>query len=315
MRKCIVCLNIGERLYINYTLPNMKKYASKTKSDLFVSYALENKRYKVNRHGENDHAYISKVLVLYDLLNTYDRVCLFDDTCFIVDDCPNLFDIVPIDYVGGFVEGTIGKDSAKRSYRDIKRLKDVCIDRNKYLNGGVLVVSKCHQYMFSYENLEKHKVLFNTGFPQQAYISYIFHINNIKIFKLKENFNRMRISKDNNDRQEYIDVQYILDSNVCIWHITGWYKDIRRMTLLSQLYGLYSSVTLKINKDKLYNQSTRKYTYENDKIDYIYDYEDISWDEEIPKIDEYEDVLWEETHHPKNKFDNTYDILIWHDEF
>lgn len=85
------------------THPSIQKYANKIKADFLV---IENST-TADPNWEKTQ--------VHTLLNKYKRILLLDSDLIIRSDCPNLFEIVPEDKLGGFNE--------KRFFQSSERIK------------------------------------------------------------------------------------------------------------------------------------------------------------------------------------------------
>lgn len=123
---------------------------------------------------------------IFNLLNQYDRIIYLDTDLIIRDDCPNLFDIVPDTKLGLFNEApfTIGRQMA--IYESAKAY-DIDIGEwdGRYFNTGVIVISRIHKYLF---RKPKQQI---ANFYEQSYLNLQIMKQNIEIYDLEYQFNRM----------------------------------------------------------------------------------------------------------------------------
>ena len=178
-KNLVLVISIGDMYedIFKLTSPFIEKYAKKIDADFLV--IKEKKISKTSPHWEK--------FQIYDLFNDYDRIIYFDSDILIREDCPNLFEIVPVNKIGMFNEApfTDGRFGA---------IEKACIDHGiklqnwdgKYYNTGVIIASKRHKYLFKKPELEE----FN--FYEQSW----FNINlasdkNVRIEDIKYHFNRM----------------------------------------------------------------------------------------------------------------------------
>lgn len=123
---------------------------------------------------------------IFNLLNKYERILYLDTDLIVREDCPDLFDIVPKNKLGAFNE-------ASYTERSKELLIDICKEygvtlpswNGHYYNSGVLVISRCHKYLFK----KPDKEVFN--FYEQSYLNMKIVQENIDIFPLPYKFNRM----------------------------------------------------------------------------------------------------------------------------
>ena len=124
--------------YTRYTHPILKVFAEKWNADFKV---LDSSCGPV----------FQRKLALYELFESYDRVLHMDSDIVINRDCPNIFDMIPSDYIGLVFED---KGSRLKNRRDrIKQVKRALGDIEHwvegYFNMGFFVVSSIHQEMFT----------------------------------------------------------------------------------------------------------------------------------------------------------------------
>ena len=128
---------------------------------------------------------------VYELLREFDRIAFIDADIIIRPDTPSLFDVVPEDKFGIFNEGEYTPRSM--CIHEVRKVFAVDIKNwngSDYYNTGVMVMSKCHRYLFKIT--EEIKPLRN-AFGEQTYINMKLMANNVKIFPLHFKFNRMSI--------------------------------------------------------------------------------------------------------------------------
>lgn len=159
------------------THPSFRKYAQNIRAE-FLSIN-QTKITRSTPHWEK--------FQIFDLLNFYERIIFIDTDILIRDDSPNLFDIVPKDRLGAFNE-------APFTIRDREMMIEVCKAYHqklpewdgRYYNTGVMVISRCHKYLF-----QKPEVEFNDCFWEQGYLNMTIALKKIDIFELEYRFNRM----------------------------------------------------------------------------------------------------------------------------
>lgn len=157
------------------THPSLKLYADKIGAE-FLSISSSNFS---SPHWEK--------FSIYNLLNKYKRILFLDSDIIIREDCPNLFDLVPAKLLGLFNEApftdgrVVSMNQACNDYSEIKLFNW----NGKYYNTGVMVISRCHKFLFR----KPKKEVFN--FYEQGYLNLVFAKENPKIFDLSYQFNRM----------------------------------------------------------------------------------------------------------------------------
>ena len=181
MKKLIVTRadnNIKEMT--NITHLSLKKYAKKCDADFKVlddSTCSESVAYLMYR-----------ILKIYDLFEDYDRILHLDSDMLVKNNCPNLFDIVPVSAIGCVYEdkGSRKEDRRNRIKRVQQERKDVGWTKG-YLNAAVTLFSKMHRNIF---NLEFDKVWKDIGY-EGVELGYQIHKNGYEIHELPCEFNFM----------------------------------------------------------------------------------------------------------------------------
>jgi len=162
------------------THPSIRAYADKIGAEFMV--ITEKKISATSIHWEK--------FQIFDLLNEYERILFIDTDIIIRGDTPNLFEIVPETKLGMFNE-------APFTERSKELLIDTCKAYSKtltgwdgrYFNTGVLLVSRCHKYLFKKPQLEY------CSFYEQTYLNMVIaeQINKkaLDIHELEYRYNRM----------------------------------------------------------------------------------------------------------------------------
>ena len=140
--KAIVTIVRGDRYKEIWkrTEPFFIDYADKCDADLIVLQGLENLEYP------SPHWIKFSV---YELLREFDRIAFIDADIIIRPDTPSLFDVVPEDQFGIFNEGEYTPRSM--CIHEVRKVFNVDIKNwngSDYYNTGVMVMSKCHRYLF-----------------------------------------------------------------------------------------------------------------------------------------------------------------------
>lgn len=236
MSCCLVILNIGNRKYLESTLPLFKSYCERTQTDLKIIERLSTpllpkiyfKLLKWRQKRPYVEAYYEKMLIIGKLLEDYDNVILMDDTCIVAPHVPNLLSIVPKNCIGAFNESSLDVRSWKQDRAFLYKKTKVMID--EYYNTGVLVVPSIHKEIFSKKTLWKHRNLFlRSGYPCQAFFAHVVEINkSIQMFKLPESYNYMHSHDENgsSDRKlKKFSESYLKEKRgIDIHHITGYFQ-------------------------------------------------------------------------------------------
>ena len=163
------------------THPEMLRYARKCGAKFMVA----------NCDGWPAHVSVpwQKVAHLWEILAQWDRVIFFDNDVLInADECPNLFDIVPEDQIGGFLEGLICPRGA--NIVNVCKENRIPIDRlyaGDYINTGVMVLSRTHRELFIWPDVVR------DDFFEQSYINARIFAAHVPIYPLPYTFNRMSV--------------------------------------------------------------------------------------------------------------------------
>ena len=121
------------------THPSIKKYAEKIGADFFsVDTSLEST------------PHWSKFTNIHRLLNSYHRLLYCDTDILIRDDCPNIFDIVPVGEIGLFNELPFVTEPRGQSLMMACKDYDIVLKdwNGNYYNTGVMVISRQHKQLF-----------------------------------------------------------------------------------------------------------------------------------------------------------------------
>ena len=174
--RAVVTITVGEtyRQMARLTHPSLKTYTEKIGADFIVI----NESNCSSPHWEK--------FQLYDLLEKYERILFLDTDILIRSDTPNLFEIIPPQKLGMFNEAP-WTDGRYQSMVDACRDYGFLVpDWNaKYWNTGVMIVSRCHRYLFKRPDKE----IFN--FYEQGYLNAVIGHGCIPVQDLPYQFNRM----------------------------------------------------------------------------------------------------------------------------
>lgn len=164
------CTKIGQ-----LTHPLMERYAEKIGAD----FLKITESFCSTPHWD-------KFALIHRYLNKYKRILYLDSDLIIRQDCPSLFEQVPEHKLGMFNEAPF---TDGRAYALTKASEDYKISlRNwngKYFNTGVMVISRPHKYLF----VKPEKEI--SCFYEQSYLNLIFAKENVPVYELPYNFNRM----------------------------------------------------------------------------------------------------------------------------
>jgi len=181
MKTAIITVAVNDdfkRLLI-YSRPFFEAYANKIGAD-FIHISDK----KINlKYGNLEKFQI------YELLQTYNRIIFFDCDLIVLEDTPNLFDIVPIDSIGAIYDNPNNDKSYSFRQKEIQYITNCFGEnnwKNQYINSGVLVLSSIHKKIFL--NPED-RFQFESSYKDQTLLNYNIFKNNFKIFKLEEKYN------------------------------------------------------------------------------------------------------------------------------
>lgn len=175
MKKAIVTITIGDyyEKISKLTHPTIRAYAQKVGAEFVV----------INSIGEHSHPGYAK-LDIYDLLKKFDRIIYADSDIIIRDDCPDLFQLIPVDTFAAFNEF----NQADRIELMLSYANDQdWIKNKKYFNTGLFVCSKEHQNVFAKPEIE----IMNAY--EQTHLNYRLFKLKIKTHNLSHKFNRMTL--------------------------------------------------------------------------------------------------------------------------
>lgn len=101
-------------------------------------------------------------LQIYDLLAIFERIIFLDVDTFVLPTCPNFFVTVPESHFGAFFDSNGGNGDAENpaeangiredEIRSFQKIHGELGWRNEYFNSGVMIASRVHREVFSYEN-------------------------------------------------------------------------------------------------------------------------------------------------------------------
>jgi hypothetical protein len=172
----VVTIACGEdyRKIARLTHPTLKKYADRIGAD-FIS---------IEKSDRSSPHWMK--FELYNLLDLYQRVIYLDTDLLVREDCPNLLEIVSAEKIGLFNEAPFveGRGESLRQAAIEYSLMVPDWD-GAYYNTGVMVLSRCHQYLFRHPGKEVQ------NFFEQSYINLMIAVTKTPIHKLSFRFNRM----------------------------------------------------------------------------------------------------------------------------
>jgi len=187
MKKLIVtrCHRQKEHDMISLTHPILENYANKCGADFLV---LDELKYWDLPTDDIFPKAMYAVFRCKELLNDYDRILNIDSDVLITTNCPNLFEIVPYDYIGGVCEDVGSRKHNRRHLIQLVQERFGGIGwTSDFINGGLWVVSKPHANIFSAINGE----LWNLFGLEMTHINYTLQRLGHTLCKLPFVFNHM----------------------------------------------------------------------------------------------------------------------------
>ena len=131
---------------------------------------------------------------IYELFDKYDRILRLDYDVIITPNCPNLFDVVPENKIGGVYEdiGITGLNRQARILKIQKYLGNVNW-KGGYMNAGVVVASREHKEVFNTTIAEINGVQSIVGIitPEQDYFNYMVRKLGFEVYNLNYRFNHI----------------------------------------------------------------------------------------------------------------------------
>lgn len=238
-KNIILTFVIGkDRHYIQYTKSHMENYAKKCGAEFIL---LTENDPLIKKHnsifkdiptgrGYGGTSWFLKISIIHHFLNIYDKVLWLDDSCIVSPYTENVFNEVKDGYIGG-VKDKPRAANWLRAY--LKLTMDTEIDRDIFINSGVVVYTKKMRDILSIKNILKHKHLFMAKYPHQAFITYMFHINKIPIILFNKNYNDLYLHYKNNMLRNAVNKEYIVEHRSSIFHITGAWRN--RLNVIKEI--------------------------------------------------------------------------------
>ena len=129
-----------------------------------------------------------RILEVYDLLDTYDRILCLDSDMIITKECPNIFDIVPYNSIGTIYEDKGSrKDDRRNKILELQKRWNNVGWTEGYTNAGTFLISKCHKNIFLPHN---NQYCLGDG-SADLHLSYNIHKYGHKIHELDFKWNHM----------------------------------------------------------------------------------------------------------------------------
>ena len=241
LKYLILVISLGKRNnIIKYTSKLLEDYSKKINIELKIINNYDN--FKKSKC----HILFSKTEIINYYLDLYDRIIYLDDTCIVSPNTPNLFDLVPENKLGAYIEsndffrkeggglGNWGVESIKNAYNYYSKQ-----EHNNNLtyspdfvmiNTGVMVLSKCHKYLFNTDNY----TLDFLSFGDQCFISYQINKNNSELFDIGTKYNTVGSVLLQNRRKLH---KLINTDKHMIFHVTKGSGNYRE-NILKKLFSL-----------------------------------------------------------------------------
>jgi len=131
---------------------------------------------------------------IYELFDKYDRILRLDYDIIITPNCPNVFEIVPENKIGGVFEDVGIPDlSRKKRIINIQNHLGDLNWKSGYINAGVVVASKQHKEVFNTTIDEINRVQNLKGIetPEQDYYNYMIRKLGFEVYELSYKFNHI----------------------------------------------------------------------------------------------------------------------------
>lgn len=188
----VVVVAIGKSLEWDVSKESIEAYCDKYNLTLEV---ISEPKYNIKPFDKfSNQANLFEKFQIYELFEKYDRILRLDYDLLIAPDCPNLFDVVPKECIGGTYED-IGKAQGDRWFR-IRNIQEYFrrLDWSVgYLNAGVIVASKEHREAFNVSLEEIYRAQSVAGIitPEQDYMNYKIRLLGFEVCNLGYKFNHI----------------------------------------------------------------------------------------------------------------------------
>lgn len=190
LKKAVVTLTMGEVFceMARVSHPLMRLYADKVGADFIVIDKI-----KVNMPP----VVLFEKWQMYAILFKYDRIIFLDTDVLVSLNCPDLFDIVKLDKIGGFNESDYVDCGS--SITGIQAFLGEIGWRKEYLNSGVGVYSYIHKPLF-----ERPQRYMTDHFAEQNMYNYRIKKLGFQVHCLPIKFNCMEYDGDENRLSNFI---------------------------------------------------------------------------------------------------------------
>lgn len=184
--RCAIFTSTVDQNFFSSIQQKYIDYSKKCKADLII---------RQTQHSQNYNIHLKATFERYDiynLLKIYDRVLWLDSDIYITKDAENIFDIVPDNKLGVYIEpNSFEKENVINRMVETMKLSSPVTN---YFNSGVILASKQHAELF---NMNKANDFFSQSHikicenSDQDYLNLVVKDNNIEIFSLPSKFNHM----------------------------------------------------------------------------------------------------------------------------
>jgi lipopolysaccharide biosynthesis glycosyltransferase len=185
-KRAIVTLCIGDNAsaFGKYAHHAMSLYAKKIHAD-FIKLDQPKIRFTAAKHF---NPILFEKYQVFDVLGSHDRVLFLDTDILVTPQAPDVFDVVPVDKIGGVFED-IGTEQEHRRGLIVK-VQEVLGNvgwAEGFMNSGVFVVSKMHRGVF--RMYQQHG--FYDGCYEQTNTNWYMHKAGFQIVNIDARFNFM----------------------------------------------------------------------------------------------------------------------------
>uniref|UniRef100_A0A6M3L0H7 Putative glycosyltransferase n=1 Tax=viral metagenome TaxID=1070528 RepID=A0A6M3L0H7_9ZZZZ len=185
-KRLVVTLAIGDdaEKMLDVARDSMVGYAKKVDADFLV----------IDKEIVSGKFVNIEKFQMRELLDNYDRILYLDVDILVHPDCPDLFLIVPIDYVAAV------PDSHDAKWGNLNRFSEIVSSQKAlgnvgwnsgYFNSGVLIFSKKHVGLFDDPHARER---FDSQFRDQSVLNYNLQKHKYKFMPLERVFNGMEIN-------------------------------------------------------------------------------------------------------------------------
>ena len=185
--------------------------------------------------------------LIYKLFKKYDRILRLDYDVIITPQCPNLFEIVQENQIGGVFEDVgIAELGRRKQIINIQNHLGSVNWKSGYMNAGVVVVSKQHKKVFNttikeINNIQKIK---DISTPEQDYFNYMIRKLGFEIHSLDYKFNHIKYFSQN--RLDSYIIHYagskVYDDDLKIKRRAGTNKELYRELTAIQMERDYNKI-------------------------------------------------------------------------